>query len=162
MGKVRCPLLHGATMNNDRTHWIVCEDGTEYTDRFSRFLPSYRYTRTTSARELFDALERQDAIGILLDLDFRRTAASDLIDEQGATATDRTDADSKRLTREQGVLILRQLRLRGYAIPVLLFADLDAPERVHFLETQFAPLHIVMSSVAIGDLALKMAEFERK
>jgi hypothetical protein len=149
-------------MKETPQHWIICEDGTEYTDRFARFLPSFRYTRTTSARELFEALARQDASGILLDLDFRRTAANELIDEQGSTAADRTHAESVRLTREQGILILRQLRLRGYAIPVLLFADLDAPDRVRFLETQFGPLHVVASSDAIGDLALRMADFERK
>lgn len=149
-------------MNEKASHWIICEDGTEYSERFARFLPSFRYTRTTSARELFDVLALQETSGVLLDLDFRRTSASELIDEQGATAADRTPAETIRLTREQGILILRQLRLRGFATPVLLFADLDAPERVRFLKAQFRPLHLVASSEPIGDLALRMAEFERK
>ncbi len=149
-------------MNETPSQWLICEDGTEYGDRFGRFLPEFRYTRTTSARELFEALAVYGADGILLDLDFRRTAASELIDEHGSTTADRTPAEAIRLAREQGILMLRQLRLRGIATPVLLFADLDDPNRVQFLERQFAPLHIASSSDAIGDLALRMAEFARK
>jgi len=149
-------------MTEASPHWVICEDGAEYSDRFARFVPDFRYTRTTCARELFETLARGDVTGILLDLDFRRTVGPDLIDEQGETSVNRTPAEASRLAREQGILMLRQLRLRGFTTTVLLFADLDAPPRVHFLESQFAPLHVVASSDAIGDLALRMAAIAPK
>jgi hypothetical protein len=149
-------------MNRAPSHWVICEDGTEYSDRFGRFLPEFSYTRTTCARELFATRILEGATGILLDLDFRRSAAGELIDENGLTSLNRTPAEAARLAREQGILMLRQLRLRGYTTPVLLFADLDSPERTQFLESQFGPLHVVASSDAIGELALRMATLARK
>ena len=62
--------------------FIVCEDGTEYLDRFQRFLGD-AFT-LIPARDFAAARDAAPgARGLLLDLDFRRTPPERLVDERG-------------------------------------------------------------------------------
>src|SRR5205085_8121535 len=66
--------------------FVICEDGTEYLDRFERFLGSeFRFLRTSSYATLVSALGDGAAAGVVLDLDFRRTPRNELVDEGGGT-----------------------------------------------------------------------------
>ena len=139
-----------------RVRFVVCEDGTEYLDRFRRFLgDAFEFVAAGDfAAALAAATPTGGAAGLLLDLDFRRTPPAKLIDESGAAAPAGLDASSRRrLTETQGILILRQLRARGVALPALLFADLDDPEQARFLERTLAPLTIVSSRLGIVEVA---------
>jgi len=139
-------LLSGAA----RMKFLVCEDGTEYTERFTRFLGGeFAFVR---AAHFAEALRlAPDARALLLDLDFRRTDPSLLVDEGGAPAP-------KSSAEVQGILLLRALRSRGVQLPALLFADLDDASRVQRLQLELAPLQIVSSSEGLQRIAQRLRE----
>ena len=135
-----------------RRVFVVCEDGTEYVDRFRRFLG-----------ESFDFVAARDfaatrtaiggAAGLLLDLDFRRTPAERLIDEQGQSAAAVDAGTRARLAETQGILILRRLRAEGIVTPAVLFADLDDDAQAQFLRRTLAPLTLAPSRLGLRELA---------
>jgi hypothetical protein len=134
---------------------VVCEDGHEYLERFSRFLGEelelVRVEDLPSAREAC----ARGARALLLDLDFARLPADRLVDERGQPGT-RTRDESRRLAQMQGILILRALRAEGVKVPALLFADLDDPARVRFLEQSLAPVAVVPSSEGMAAIATRL------
>jgi hypothetical protein len=139
-------------MSAGRPRFVVCEDGSEYVERFRRFLG-----------DAFDFLPAQDwaearaaaagAAGVLLDLDFRRTPPERLVDERGPAPTPLDAGTRARLAETQGILILRQLRVAGVACPAILFADFDDAEQRGFLETTLAPLTIAGSRLGLAEIA---------
>jgi len=138
-----------------RPRFVVCEDGTEYLDRFQRFLgDAFAFS---PARDFESALvAAAGAHGLLLDLDFRRTPPERLVDESGTAPPDLDAGSRRRLTETQGILILRQLRTRGVKLPALLFADIDDGEQARFLERTLAPLTIVPYRLGIVEVAALM------
>jgi hypothetical protein len=144
-------MLPGVTP--PRPRFVVCEDGDEYVARFRRFLgDELDFAPARSFAEAAGALA--GAAGLLLDLDFRRTAPEALVDEAGAVAAAPLDAGTRRrLAESQGILILRALRARGVATRAILFADLDDAERARFLERALAPLTIVSSRAGLREIA---------
>jgi len=136
-----------------RPLFVVCEDGTEYVDRFQRLLGlRFRFVRAGSFAEATAALAR-DAVGLLLDLDFRRSPAGVLVDESGGADATRVDSERRHVSAVQGVLILRALRRQGVKLPVLLFADFDDADQTAYLEAELAPLRVVRSSVGLHDIS---------
>ena len=132
--------------------FVVCEDGDEYIDRFVRLLGArFQFVQAGSYEEARSAIAA-GAAGLLLDLDFRRTPAGALIDEEGEIAAERVDTERRRLAAVQGVLILRALRAAGVGIPALLFADLDDPAQATYLEGNLAPLQVVPSTVGLNEI----------
>jgi hypothetical protein len=138
--------------------FIVCEDGHEYSQRFSRLLGgTFEFVRAGDLAEAL-AAARSPAAGLLLDLDFRRTPAEALVDETGAVAPARPASERQRLATVQGILILRALRAAHVQLPALLFADLDDAAQVGFLESSLAPLQVVPSSAGLPHIARALAE----
>src|SRR3954468_8188195 len=129
---------------------LICEDGSEYTERFTRFLGAeFEFVR---AAHFAEALKlAPDAPALLLDLDFRRTDPALLVDESGAPA-------AKSAAEVQGVLILRALRARRVALPALLFADLDSEDRARRLSAELSPLRVVGSNESLPTLARALRE----
>jgi len=135
---------------------VVCEDGHEYTTRFARlFGEEIQFQRVTAAAEALRAL-RAGALGILLDLDFRRASSADLVDEAGATHAVLADGERRRLAEIQGILILRALRAAGITAPAILFADLDESSRADYLAATLAPLIILPSSESLPTIAMRI------
>jgi hypothetical protein len=134
---------------------LVCEDGHEYLQRFGRFLGEelelVRVEDLPSARAACDRGPR----ALLFDLDFSRLPPERLIDEAGQAAARPRD-ESRRLAQMQGILILRALRAAAVTAPALLFADLDDPARVRFLEQSLAPLQVVPSAEGMGAIAARI------
>jgi len=129
---------------------VICEDGREYSERFRRFLGGeFEFVRAANFAEALQAAA--GARGLLLDLDFRRTDPSLLVDESGAPA-------SRAAAEVQGILILRALRSRGVLLPALLFADLDDPARAARLEGVLSPLLVVPSSEGLPRIAQLLRE----
>jgi hypothetical protein len=130
---------------------VVVEDGVEYVERFRRFLgDAFELVPARSFAEALDAAP--GAAGLLLDLDFRRAAPEALVDESGQ-APSRLDAGTRRrLSEQQGILVLRALRDRGVTTPALLFADVDDVERARFLERSLAPLTVVPSRAGLREI----------
>lgn len=134
-----------------RLRFVVCEDGTEYLERFRRFLgESFDFLPAHDFNEA--RATAQGADGVLLDLDFRRTPADRLVDEQGPAPAPLDAGTRARLAETQGILILRRLRAAGVALPALLFADLDDGQR-GFLERTLAPLTVAGSRLGIAEIA---------
>jgi len=132
---------------------VVCEDGDEYTTRFARLLgQEIAFERAGTYAEAARLL-RGGALGILLDLDFRRTHSADLVDEKGVTHDALADSERRRLAEMQGILILRALRSAGILAPAILFADLDEPGRADYLARTLAPLTILPSSASLPAIA---------
>jgi hypothetical protein len=136
--------------------FIVCEDGTEYLDRFGRFLGgSFHFV---AARDYAAALAAAPAAdGLLLDLDFRRTPPERLIDERGQVSPAPDEGTRRRLAASQGILILRQLRAAGVKLPAILFADFDDPGQARFLERTLAPLKVASSRLGLREIGAMMS-----
>jgi hypothetical protein len=143
-------LLPGAA----RMTVLVCEDGSEYTERFRRFLGTqFQFVR---AGHFAEALALAPGAGaLLLDLDFRRTAPAFLVDERGTP-------DARAAPEVQGILILRALRARRVALPALLFADLDDASHAARLQSELAPLRIVPSSEGLPRIAQLLRELLKR
>lgn len=146
-------------MTARRARFVVCEDGTEYLDRFRRFLgDEFEFV---AAPDFETALAGACAAapaadGLLLDLDFRRTPPERLVDERGPAPPGLDAGSRRRLAETQGILILRQLRARGVTLPALLFADVDDVAQAGFLERTLAPLTLVPSRAGIVEVAALM------
>ena len=139
-------------MSAARPRFVVCEDGREYLDRFTRFLgDDFAFVAAQDFESARAAVTGSD--GLLLDLDFRRTPPHRLVDERGPVPADLDDGRRRRLAETQGILILRQLRAAGVTLPAILFADLDDDDRARFLERTLAPLTIGSSHLGIRDIA---------
>jgi hypothetical protein len=134
---------------------IVCEDGHEYLERFSRFLgATLELVRVDDLPAALAACARGPH-ALLFDLDFSRLPPERLVDEAGQSGP-RTRDELRRLAQMQGILILRALRAAGVRAPALLFADLDDPARVKFLETSLAPLSVVPSSEGMASIRARL------
>ena len=134
-----------------RRRFVVCEDGAEYLERFRRFLgESFDFRPAHDFEEARAAAAEAD--GILLDLDFRRTPADRLVDEQGPAPAPMDAGTRARLAETQGILILRRLRAAGVALPAILFADLEEGQRT-FLARALAPLSVAGSRLGIAEIA---------
>ena len=133
-----------------RMTFLVCEDGSEYTDRFRQFLGAqFRFAR---AGHFAEALAlAPSAAALLLDLDFRRTQRALLVDERGGP-------DPRSAAEVQGILILRALRSRGVKLPAILFADLDDAAHAARLLAELAPLQILSSSEGLPRIAQLLRE----
>ena len=145
-----------------RPRLLIVEDGNEYLDRFNRFLgDDFDFVTAQDFEGARDAAAGAD--GLLLDLDFRRTPPGRLVDEGGPVAAGIDPETRRRLAETQGILILRQLRAAGIALPAILFADIDDAERARFLERTLAPLTIASSRLGIREIgALLRALLSRR
>ena len=142
-------------MTARRPRFVVCEDGSEYLDRFRRFLgDAFDLVPAHDFAEALAAVAGAD--GLLLDLDFRRTPPDRLVDERGPAPAALDAGTRARLAETQGILILRQLRGAGAQLPAILFADLDDPARARFLERTLAPLSVASSRLGLPDIAAIM------
>jgi CheY-like chemotaxis protein len=137
--------------------FLVCEDGDEYIRRFQRFLGhEFRFLRVASGAEAQAALALETISGLLLDLDFRRLPASELLGENGPLPSAPTTEERSRWSAMQGILILQHLRRQGIALAALLFADLDDAEQSAYLEETLAPLTVVSSREGLAQLAARL------
>jgi hypothetical protein len=125
--------------------FLVCEDGSEYTERLTRFLGSqFRFTRAGHFAEALALAAGAEVL--LLDLDFRRTPRDLLVDERGMP-------DPRGAVEVQGIVILCALRSRSVMLPAVLFADLDDAAHSARLESELGPLRIVPSSEGLPRIA---------
>jgi hypothetical protein len=139
--------------------FVICEDGHEYSERFGRLLGArFSFVRAGDCAAARAACA--GARGLLLDLDFRRTPAADLVDEAGRTSPTRPEGERRRLAAQQGILILRALRACGITLPALLFADLDDPAQAQFLEQSLGPLQVITSSAGLPTIVAALAALE--
>ncbi len=151
-------------MNHPAYHFLICEDGHEYVERFQRFLGArFSFARVGDFFELMDALAvHPEFDGLLLDVDFRRTSPERLIDVSGQPLSASDPSVRAELTDNQGLAILAALRGRGQKLPVLLFSDIEEPERLAFLKARFAPLEVIPSELGLREIAARLLEMGQK
>jgi hypothetical protein len=137
--------------------FLLCEDGHEYIERFERFLHrEFRFLRVPDWRAAEAAALAGGAVGLLVDLDFRRLPAGDLLGEDGPPARPPTPEEQARWSATQGILVLQYLRGRGVGLPAVLFADLDDADQAAYLARKLAPLSIVDSRTGLAQLAARL------
>lgn len=148
---------------HEKPHFLVCEDGNEYVERFERFLGAqYAFMQSQCASELVAQLiAPPPPVAILLDLDFRRTDATALIDGEGRGLLNASNEERKHLTANQGIAILSCIRRLPNAVPALLFADITKAQQT-FLEQRFAPLTIVPSHVSMRELQALLSSLTQR
>jgi len=147
--------------NDTRLRFVVCEDGAEYLERFRRFLgEAFDFVPAHDFSEAYAAAAEADAL--LLDLDFRRTPADRLVDEQGPAPAPLDAGTRARLAETQGILILRRLRAAGVALPAIIFADLDDAGQRDFLARTLTPLTVAGSRMGIAEIATLLRSFDRR
>ncbi len=112
---------------------LIIEDGDEYRRFFARHVDGYAYNQARSLSECLEIMEAAPPEGFVLDLRFDRVPRADLVGDP-ATIADEIFGNASELESawrynidNQGFLILRELRSRGYDQPALLITEL--PER---------------------------------
>lgn len=141
---------------------LVIEDGTEYIDSFSRFLPdSFAFSRAGSGPEALAALAQANASGApyhaaILDMRFDRSPQPSLLGDL-AQAAERFNGDPVKARRfledHQGNYILAALRAAGHTLPVLFSHDFSGePRRWERLVQKYAPLRYLPDSASPADV----------
>ncbi|MCB9674646.1 MAG: hypothetical protein H6737_05975 [Alphaproteobacteria bacterium] len=140
---------------------LVIEDGSEYTETLSRFLPDgFDWVRAGSGPEGLAQLGVGGFDAVFLDMRFDRVPQDQLLGDVEATA-DRFNGDPVQarqfLEDHQGLFVLAALREAGHSIPVLLSYDFDAePRRWAKLVEKHAPVDYLPDNASPADIAGKL------
>lgn len=124
---------------------LIVEDGFEYVETLSRFLPEVSWTRAGSGGEALELLQGDGAFdAIFLDMRFDRIAEEDLLGDLAATA-DRFNGDPVQarafLQDHQGVYVLDAIRGAGCTLPVVISYDFSQePRRWQRLSQRHGPV----------------------
>lgn len=136
---------------------LVIEDGHEYTETLSRFLPDgFTWTRAGSGGAALALLASRPFDAAVLDMRFDRVPDDALLGDVDALVDRLGDRDAARvhLQDHQGTYVLAALRDDGFDVPVLLSHDLDdQPQRWERLRARYAPLDYVPDSASPAEVA---------
>lgn len=141
---------------------LVIEDGDEYLDSLSRFVPGPRYVQTRSAAAALDALAAEAVDLIYLDMRFDRVPQSDLVGDHAA-ATRSRNGDAQRgwrfLQNNQGLYILDALARAGHADrPIIISYDFSRePARWRRLAARYPRLTWVADTLGPDEIRSTMA-----
>jgi CheY-like chemotaxis protein len=106
---------------------LIVEDGDEYLDNLSRFVPGYKYLQAHNGHEALDILEASKVDLLYLDMRFDRIPKEQLIGDHAQVTQDQ-NGDPLRawtyLANNQGLYILAHLRAHGLSQhPVIVAYD---------------------------------------
>jgi CheY-like chemotaxis protein len=109
------------------TDVLVIEDGDEYLETLSRFVPGPRYAQVHSGEEALSYLEQHSVDLIYLDMRFDRIPRGELLGDHAQAAAQHsgdTERGWRYLQNNQGLFILRALRAAGWtSLPVIISYD---------------------------------------
>lgn len=112
---------------------LVVEDGNEYLNNLSQYVPGPNYIQAHCGQEAIDILEKSDVDIIYLDMRFDRIPATQLLgDHEAVTREHNDDPDRgwKFLMNNQGLYILAAIRQEGFAgLPVVVAYDFSKERR---------------------------------
>ena len=136
---------------------LIVEDGNEYLENLSRFVPGPRYVQAKSGAEAV-AILRGTAIDLIyLDMRFDRISRADLLGDHAA-ATREHNGDPARAWRyletNQGLFILNAVRQAGLGgVPVILAYDFsrERPRFAH-LSRMHPTLHWVPDAITPDEI----------
>lgn len=142
---------------------LIVEDGDEYFENLTRFVPGPRYFQAHSGALALAALARETVDLLYLDMRFDRTAHADLLGDHAA-ATREHNGDPVRAWRyienNQGLFILAALRDAGHAhLPVILAYDFSRePQRFEHLARLHPSPTWVPDAVTSEEISARMSE----
>jgi len=123
---------------------LIVEDGFEYVETLTRFLPDVQWTRAGSGGEALALLGEGSFDAVFLDMRFDRVGEEDLLGDLAATA-DQFNGDPVQarafLQDHQGIYVLDALRSAGCTLPVVISYDFgQEPRRWQRLAERHAPV----------------------
>jgi CheY-like chemotaxis protein len=96
---------------------LIIEDGDEYRENLTRFVPGPTWIQARSASQALEILERTRVDLIYLDMRFDRIPRADLVGDHAAATRQHY------LETNQGLFILNALAEVGSTVPVILAYD---------------------------------------
>lgn len=112
---------------------LIVEDGDEYLENLSRFVPGPRYLQAHSGAAALDLLRREPVDLVYLDMRFDRIAREDLLGDHAALTREHGGDGSRAwrfLQNNQGLFVLDALWQAGFrSVPVILAYDFGGEER---------------------------------
>jgi DNA-binding NtrC family response regulator len=140
---------------------LVIEDGFEYSETLSRFLPDgFHWIRVGSGPQALAWLAENQASAVFLDMRFDRTPRDELFGDVEATA-DRFNGDPIQARRfledHQGTFILKALREAGHPHRVVVSHDFsDQPRRWAKLANRYAPIDYLPDNAPPSEIASRL------
>lgn len=130
---------------------LIIEDGDEYRENLSRFVPGPTWLQARSAGQALEILQKNQVDLIYLDMRFDRIPRADLRGDHAA-ATRQHNGDPERAWRyletNQGLFILNALGEAGYTVPVILAYDFSREAaRLKHLQARYPHLTWVPDAV---------------
>lgn len=145
---------------------LIVEDGDEYLDSLSRYVPGPTYVQAKHGAQALQRLSRGDVALVYLDMRFDRIDPAQLLGDLEETL--RSVAGNlrrayERLARDQGLYILAELRARGHGeVPVILAHDFGRePRRFEHLARQHPRLSWVPDEVTPDEIRARMLRLLR-
>jgi CheY-like chemotaxis protein len=142
---------------------LIVEDGNEYLENLSRFVPEPSYVQTHNGAEALAALQPGNIDLIYLDMRFDRIPLTDLLGDH-ALATKQQNGDPTRawrhLQNNQGLYILHHLTAHGHAqIPTIISYDFSREaKRFAFLQQRNPNIGWVADAVTPNEIRQLMLE----
>lgn len=123
---------------------LIVEDGYEYQQTLTRFLPEVEWVRAGHGGEALALLQTSSFDAVYLDMRFDRIAPDELLGDLAATA-DRFNGDPVQarafLQDHQGIFVLDAIRAAGNRLPVVISYDFtDEPRRWTRIEARHRPV----------------------
>jgi CheY-like chemotaxis protein len=140
---------------------LIVEDGDEYLENLSRFVPGPRYRQAHTGAEALRMLDEEDVDLVYLDMRFDRIPNSELLGDH-VVATREHNGDPVRAWRylqlNQGLYILDAMRRAGHGdLPVILAYDFSRQRRrLEHLSRIHPSLHWVPDAVTPGQIRALM------
>lgn len=128
----------------DPVRVLIVEDGFEYEQTLSRFLPDVDWVRAGHGGEALAHLGEGAFDAVFLDMRFDRVEPDQLLGDLAAMA-DRFNGDPVQarafLQDHQGIFVLDALRAAGHTLPVVISYDFSGePRRWSRLQQRHAPV----------------------
>lgn len=142
---------------------LIIEDGDEYLENLSRFVPGPTYLQARSASAALDRLSQAAVDVVYLDMRFDRIPREDLVGDH-AEATRQHNGDPLRgwryLENNQGLFILDALARAGHGqLPVILAYDFGRePARRKHLQRRYPKLRWVPDAVTPTEIRATLLE----
>lgn len=140
---------------------LIIEDGDEYRENLTRFVPGPEYVQAHSGQEALALLAASKVDLIYLDMRFDRIPQADLLGDHAAATRDQ-NGDPLRgwrfLAMNQGLFILAALRANGHVgVPTILAYDFSRePQRLAHLQRIHPGLRWVPDAVTPAEIRALM------
>jgi broad specificity phosphatase PhoE len=144
----------------DTTLVVIIEDGNEYLDNLSRFVPGPRYLQAHGAVAALALLRKYAVDLVYLDMRFDRLPVDALVGDVARLARELGSLEKaqRHLANHQGLYVLEALREQGYAeLPVILAYDFSRePQRFEHLSQKHPSLTWVPDAISPEEIRARI------